>query len=242
VGVIRDYTGTDSEVDRVFNDALKELTALGAILVDDVHYTAVALQNRDIVITPLSKAEVQDDYAAYLGSLRPGFPRTIGELADQGLTLKEPDGKFFPHPSVYTRFKRFSEGPSTKGLSYLTAKDYAMPAVRGAVLGLMEEKQVAVLVYPTRAKRPEIIDPNVANVVDRVAGPSLTSIANVTQFPDVIVPAGVTEDKMPVTISFFGPAFSEPKLIGYAYDYEQATHHRISPSTTPALPGEKFDY
>jgi amidase len=58
----------------------------------------------------------------------------------------------------------------------------------------------------------------------------------------VIVPAGVTSDKMPVTISFFGPAYSEPKLLGYAYAYEQATHHRVSPSTTPPLPGEKFNY
>ena len=75
-----------------------------------------------------------------------------------------------------------------------------------------------------------------------LAGDLQTSIANVAQFPDVIVPAGVTEDKMPVTISFIGPAYSEPKLLGYAYAYEQATHHRVSPSTTPALPGEKFDY
>jgi amidase len=87
-----------------------------------------------------------------------------------------------------------------------------------------------------------MIDPNTPNIVDRPPTPSLNFIANVTQFPDVIVPAGVTSDKMPVTISFFGPAYSEPKLIGYAYSYEQATHHRVSPSTTPALPGEHFTY
>jgi amidase len=52
----------------------------------------------------------------------------------------------------------------------------------------------------------------------------------------------MTSDKMPVTISFFGPAYSEPRLLSYAYSYEQATHHRVSPATTPALQGEKFDY
>jgi amidase len=56
------------------------------------------------------------------------------------------------------------------------------------------------------------------------------------------VPAGVTNEHMPVTISFFGPAYSEPKLIAYAYSYEQATHHRVPPATTPSLPGEKFEY
>ena len=62
------------------------------------------------------------------------------------------------------------------------------------------------------------------------------------QFPDVIVPAGITNEKMPVTISFIGPAFSEPRLIAYAYAYEQATHHRVPPATTPSLPGERFEY
>jgi len=242
IGVIRDFTGTDSEVDRVFNAALGELRSLGAVLVDDVHYPAMALQSSATVMEPIRVAEVKDDYDAYLGTLRPGFPRTIGELADRGMTLKEPNGMFVPHPSIYTRLKRASQGPSVTGLSYLSAKENGMAAVRGAVLGLMEEKQLAVLVYPTSPKRPGVIDPNVANIVNRVAPPSLRSIANVTQFPDVVVPAGVTVDKMPVTISFLGPAFSEPKLLGYAYDYEQATHHRVSPSTTPALPGEKFEY
>jgi amidase len=47
---------------------------------------------------------------------------------------------------------------------------------------------------------------------------------------------------MPVTISFFGAAYSEPRLLGYAYAYEQATKHLALPSTTPALKGEKFKY
>ena len=59
---------------------------------------------------------------------------------------------------------------------------------------------------------------------------------------DVIVPAGLTSDKLPVTISFLGPAYSEPRLLAYAYAYEQAFPHRALPVTTPALPGEKFDY
>jgi amidase len=61
-----------------------------------------------------------------------------------------------------------------------------------------------------------------------------------TGFPDLIVPAGMTKDGLPVTISFFGPAFSEPKLFGYGYDFEQATKARVLPKNTPALPGDAF--
>ena len=68
---------------------------------------------------------------------------------------------------------------------------------------------------------------------------SATNIANRTGFPDLIVPAGMTKDGLPVTISFFGPAFSEPKLLAYGYDFEQATHARVLPKHTPALAGDK---
>jgi Asp-tRNA(Asn)/Glu-tRNA(Gln) amidotransferase A subunit family amidase len=52
----------------------------------------------------------------------------------------------------------------------------------------------------------------------------------------ITVPAGFTSDGLPVGITFFGRAYSEPTLLKLAYAYEQATHHRIPPDTTPALP------
>jgi amidase len=240
LGVVRDYAGTDAEVDRVFNESLEELKKLGAVLVD-INYPAAVLQSRQTVMEPI-RAEVKDNYVAYLSTLRPGFPKTVTEIGEQGLKLTESKGQFQPHPSVFTRFKALGERAPITSLSYTSAKQYGMPAVRGAVLGVIEDKQLDAIVYPTRSRRPEIIDPETPKIVDRPSAPSLTSIANVTQFPDVIVPAGLTSDKMPVTISFFGPAFSEPRLLAYAYTYEQATHHRVSPATTPPLPGETFEY
>lgn len=241
LGVIRDFAGTDPEVDRVFNEALKELAAQGAILVDELHFPDAALNSRESVMNPV-RAEVKDNYVDYLGTLRPGFPKTVTELGAQGMKLTKAKGEFQPHPSVFTRFTDLGKRPPITSLSYTSAKHYGMKAVQGAVLGLMEEHQLDALVYPTRPTQPEMIDPETPNIVERPRRPSLSSIANVTQFPDVIVPAGITNEKMPVTISFFGPAYSEPRLLGYAYDYEQATHKRVSPSTTPALAGETFDY
>jgi amidase len=89
-----------------------------------------------------------------------------------------------------------------------------------------------------------LIDPDGPNKVPpkRVVAPGYSAIANVAHLPEVVVPAGLTTDKLPVTISFLGLAYSEPKILAYGYAYEQATHRRVSPSTTPALPGEKFDY
>ena len=49
------------------------------------------------------------------------------------------------------------------------------------------------------------------------------------------VPSGFTSDNLPVGITFFGRPYSEPTMIKLAYSYEQATHRRIPPKTTPAL-------
>jgi amidase len=69
-------------------------------------------------------------------------------------------------------------------------------------------------------------------------------------YPSVAVPAGfnalstLTPADPPIAVpfpsdvTFAGPAFSEPKLIAYAYAYEQATQHRVPPATTPPLPSD----
>jgi amidase len=46
---------------------------------------------------------------------------------------------------------------------------------------------------------------------------------------------GFTVDSMPAGLEFLGRSFSEPKLLGFAYAYEQGTKHRRPPGTVPAL-------
>ena len=67
------------------------------------------------------------------------------------------------------------------------------------------------------------------------------NIANLTGFPDLIVPAGFTGDNLPVGLSVFGRAFSEPTLLALGYGFEQATHARRLPIHAPARPGESID-
>ena len=63
-------------------------------------------------------------------------------------------------------------------------------------------------------------------------------------YPSITVPGGFVPPVAPIAnpfpsgVTFTGRAFSEPTLIGLAYDYEQATHHRVPPASTPPLPGD----
>jgi amidase len=118
-------------------------------------------------------------------------------------------------------------------------RDYGLPLVRAAVEGLFAAEKLDAIVYPTATRRPALLSapPDTAPASPTA---SATNIANLTGFPDLIVPAGFTGDNLPVGISFFGPAFSEQKLLSLGYSFEQATHARRRPVHTPALKGESI--
>jgi amidase len=61
-----------------------------------------------------------------------------------------------------------------------------------------------------------------------------------TGLPAVLVPAGVNAEGLPIALEFLGRPFSEPTLLKLAYAYEQASHKRVAPKSTPHLAGEVF--
>jgi amidase len=73
------------------------------------------------------------------------------------------------------------------------------------------------------------------------SGNSLAGTPAKAGYPSVSVPGGflpptgVVVNPFPSNVTFTGPAFSEPRLIGLAYAFEQATQHRVPPASTPAL-------
>jgi Asp-tRNA(Asn)/Glu-tRNA(Gln) amidotransferase A subunit family amidase len=62
-------------------------------------------------------------------------------------------------------------------------------------------------------------------------------LSSVVGFPAITVPAGFTVDGLPVGIEFMARPYAELLLFRLAYAYEQATHHRKPPASTPALRG-----
>jgi amidase len=82
-----------------------------------------------------------------------------------------------------------------------------------------------------------------ANIAARAGYPSIvvpggfvTNQPELNTPPGVAFPADFNPRLAPYGVTFSGPAFSEPKLIGLAYAFEQATKHRTPPSSAPPLP------
>jgi amidase len=135
-------------------------------------------------------------------------------------------------------FKREAASGTLDDYRYTSVRDFGMPMVRAAMEGIFASHKLDAIVYPTSPRRPALI----SAPADPPGGPatSPTNIANLTGFPDLIVPAGFTGDDLPVGISFFGPAFSEQKLLSLGYSFEQATKARRRPVHTPLLKGESL--
>ena len=89
---------------------------------------------------------------------------------------------------------------------------------------VVKKHRVAAIVALT-SPPPWLIDP----VNGDAAKGGCTSLPAVAGYPHVTVPAGFTAG-LPVGVSFFGPAFSDAKLLGLAHAFEQATHLRRAPA------------
>ncbi len=129
---------------------------------------------------------------------------------------------------------------------YTTVRDHGLPLVRAVVEGLLTSQRLDAIVYPTSSRRPGLIaDPGVSAAASPGAilgamGLGATNIANLTGFPDLIVPAGFTGDQLPVcSVILRARRSREAKLLALGYSFEQATQARRRPVTTPALAGER---
>jgi amidase len=234
IGVARDFMGKDAEVDRVIEASIAKLKELGAVIIDPIKYPDFVLQARTGIFLTVLNAEFKAQIADYFAAIKkPGYPKTFAEMV-----AKVNDPAFGYRSPEKAAGLKYTDGIALDLTDpvYLAAHDQGLGLVRAGVQSLFEKYKLDAIVYPT-GPRPAtpIAKPATPPLSPAGMGDSPSSIANMTGWPDLIVPAGMTNEGLPVTLSFFGPAFSEPKLFGYGYDFEQATHARVLPKNTPML-------
>jgi len=210
--------------------AIAKLKELGATIVDPIRYPQYILDAKQPFSTLIMTAEFKTQIAVYLATLKPGYPKTLAELVAKA----EDPATGYRSASKRDGLKKWDEtAPALTDPVYLAAKEQGMGLFRAAVLAEFTQYHLDAMIYPTSSVPAQKILPPDAAATPVVSG---RTFANETGFPDLIVPAGMTPEGLPVTISFVGPSFSEPKLLGYGYDFEQATMARVVPRYTPMLP------
>ena len=240
IGVLRDFTGDDPDVDWIFEASLKAMQKAGATLVD-LRYPKWFLDSQTQATYSIFPPEFRVQLAEYLKTAGPKYPKTVEEMLARAYEMPSlgEDGKG-PNPFRWNNFITRDLAMGTMDdPGYRAAVDYYMPMARALVEGMFAKDKLDAFVYPTNTRRVAQITAPLGGGIP--SAPSPTGIANLTGFPDLIVPAGFTTDDLPVTVSFFGPAFSEPKLIALGYSFEQATKAIRRPVNTPGIAGATVD-
>lgn len=243
IGVARDFFGGNAEVDRATDAAISTLKTSGAEVIDSVTFPQDVLTVRGSIYSTISDTEFKTQIADYLATLGEKFP--VKNLADIIAISESPEvanSRFPVNPSVLQRLKQAEAKGTLTDPAYLNALKNNTDLIKNSTLNLLDAYNLDAIIYPTSSCPASPIGSVVDPSYICKSVPSATNLANLTGFPDVSVPSGFTTDGLPIDISFFGRAYSEPKLLGFAYSYEQGTQFRRPPDSTPPLPGEKFEY
>jgi amidase len=236
LGIARDFLGADTEVDWVVDASLDIMRSSGATIVE-VRLPRWLLDAKGEFYNAIRYPEFTAQVADYLATLGPQYPKNIEQLiarATRVTTLRD-DGAG-PHPGRWGLMRREAASGAVTDAGYVAVRDHALPLVRDILEGVLVSQKLDAIVYPTSSRRPGLIA-----APPEVPGGTATSasnLANLSGYPDLIVPAGFTSDDLPVGLSFLGTAFSEAKLLALGYSFEQASKARRLPVHTPRLPSE----
>jgi len=225
IGVARKYFGFSEPVDALMEQSLAVMRQQGATLVDPADIETLGKFDESELLVFMY--ELKADLNAYLARLGPGAPvRTLQDIIDFNDRNRQKEMPFFGQDLF---LKAQAKGPLTEK-AYVDAleKNHHLARTEG-IDALMDKHQLDAIVAPTGG--PAWLTDLVNG--DHVAGGS-SNAAAVAGYPNINVTAGFLSG-LPVGISFFGRAWSEPTLIKLAYSFEQATKARQPPKFLPTI-------
>jgi amidase len=219
IGVARKYFGFNDAVDALIEQALGVMKQQGAILVDPADIATLGKFDESELLVFMY--ELKADLNTYLARLGAGAPvRTLQDIIDFNEHNRQKEMPYFGQDLF---LKAQAKGPLTeKEYVDALAKNHQLARTEG-IDALMDKYHLDAIVAPTGgpAWLTDLING------DHSAGGS-SNAAAVAGYPNINVTAGFLSG-LPVGISFFGRAWSEPTLIKLAHSFEQVTKARQAP-------------
>jgi amidase len=221
-------------VEPILNHVIAALESRGATVIDPTNIDLSATANETGALLCEFKSDIATYLQTYVHGTNPvthaAYPHTLAGLISFDAA----------HPNLEGPWNDaiFEAAQATNGrnadCAHLRAE--TTPPVQDVINHLMAAKHLDAIIALTNGPAwPTNDDPTLGDLnghFEFFVGSS--SAAAVSGYPDITVPAGHDEG-LPIGITFIGRRWAEPKLLGLAYDYEQATHVRVPPQFIPTI-------
>ena len=217
IGIAREFFGANDRLDRVIEESIIAMRHAGAVIVDPVRIATKEQLNESEyeVLLYEFKAGLNDYLATHHGAVR--------SLADLIAFNERNAAREMPYFGQERLIAAQEKGPLTDSrYRRALSRNRRLSRLRGIDATLAKDRLDAI-VAPTEG--PAWLTDLVTG--DHEAG-GCSQLAAVAGYPHITVPAGWVFG-LPVGVSFFASAYSEPLLIKLAYAYEQATTMRRLP-------------
>ncbi len=218
IGIASQMIGFDARVDELFKQAVQVMKENGAEIIEKAEFETNRKWGSPSYQVLLY--EFKADLNKYLQE-HPSAPvKSMEQIIEFNKNNADKEMPWFAQEI----FLQAQEKGDLTSEEYLTAlKDSKRFAGKEGIDKLMEEHNLDAIIAQTNGPSWTIDWVN----GDHFSGGS-SSPAAISGYPNATVPMGFVHG-LPIGISFFGKAWSEPKLLKIAYAFEQATNHRKSP-------------
>jgi amidase len=221
IGLLKDIAGYHARVDTLMKKTVAYLKSQGAEVIE--------------IDEPVGKGAGQPSFQVLLYEFKDGLNKYFAGLSNAPVKDLQQLIEFNKKDSVELRYfdQKLLEMAQAKGNLETPEYKESLAAMHKAtreegIDKVMAKYSLDALMAPTGspAWKTDLIDG------DHFMGGS-SSAAAIAGYPSIAVPMGFI-DELPVDVSFFGKAWSEPVLLEIAYAYEQGTKHRKAPRYIPS--------
>ncbi|MFB6126491.1 MAG: amidase [Halolamina sp.] len=222
IGVVReafaprddDRAAAAREVTAVVDDAVEAMDAAGATVVDPVE----AVDRAKLLEARVLRYEFRRDFEAYLDEIDAPAVDSLSAVVESGEMAPSVERRVRDSGALAVDPDAVADDPEYNRRLALRER------LRERVLATLADDALDAVVYP-----PSTVPP--VEIPDNQPFPEMRcELSAHTGLPAVVVPAGFTDDGLPVGVEFLGSAFEEGRLLELAAGFEAATDHRRPPA------------
>lgn len=229
IGILREPMGLGSDPNaedfilttNLFEQAIVELKDCGAVIVDPV---VIADLKPLLAKRAFGTPEADEAIKLYLA----GSAHTPFRSREEAMASPLFNQLLKPTKERWTRVQPPGPGQTERQLGSYKARDLLLTNM----LKTMADNRLDAIVHKAVEHLPTLISEGVNPPFTEQKGAShINTYLEIV--PSVVVPAAFTAGGLPTGITFLGRPYSDADMLRFAYAYEQATHHRRVPTTTP---------